>query len=160
MARTGRPPKPTHLKLLAGNPGKRKVNRREPRPKAGRVTPPSWLGKLAKQEWRRVLAAMPAELYTKADRQALAQYCQNTARIRELEGIVTDLGYTCTTDKGYVMQRPEFAMLKNLQQVQIRLMTELGLTPSSRSRIQMPEAPKEDPIDALLFGKRQRPAAG
>src|SRR4051812_41683042 len=120
MAPRGRPPKPTVLKLLAGNPGKRKRNKREPKMKGGKITPPSWLGRAAKIEGTRVLKVAPVGLLTQGDRQMFAQYCQNSARIAELEKIVTDNGYTFLTDKGYVVQRPEIAILRNLQQLQVR----------------------------------------
>ena len=158
MARSGRPPKPSVLKLLAGNPGKRKVNKREPKMAGGTITPPSWLGRVAKLEWKRVLKAAPLGLITQGDRQLFAQYCQNTARIAELEKIVTEQGYTFVTEKGYVAQRPEIAMLKGLQHLQVRICAELGLSPSSRSRIELaPDNPlaKSDPAEDLLFGKRR-----
>jgi len=157
MAR-GRKPKPTVLKLLAGNPGKRKQNKREPKMKGGKISPPSWLGRAAKLEWTRVLKVAPLGLLTQGDRQLFAQYCQNSARIAELEKIVTDNGYTFVTDKGYVVQRPEIAILRNLQQLQVRICAELGLSPSSRSRIELaPDAPiaATDPAEDLLFGNRR-----
>ena len=40
---SGPPPTPTALKLLRGNPGKRRINRNEPKPPPSPVDPPSWL---------------------------------------------------------------------------------------------------------------------
>jgi P27 family predicted phage terminase small subunit len=105
-----------------------------------------------------VLRVAPVGLLTQGDRQIFAQYCQNAARIAELEKIVTDNGYTFLTDKGYVVQRPEIAILRNLQQLQVRICGELGLSPSSRSRIELaPDAPiaETDPAEDLLFGNRR-----
>ena len=36
-------PKPTALKVLQGNPGKRAINHNEPKPPMEPVTPPDWL---------------------------------------------------------------------------------------------------------------------
>ena len=151
----GRKPKPTHIKLLTGNPGKRKVNTREPKPAAGAPTCPGWLNRAAKVEWRRILKDSPVGLVTKLDRQVLAQYCQNVARIAELEQIVDEQGYTFLSEKGYVCQRPEMGMLKNLQTIQRALCAELGFSPSSRSRVTIAAPPAtQDPDEAFLFGKR------
>ena len=43
---TGRKPKPTQLKLVTSNPGKRKVNRKEAKAKAAIPAPPAWFDPL------------------------------------------------------------------------------------------------------------------
>ena len=50
----GRPPKPTALKALAGNPGKRPLNQAEPKFEARVMRAPAHLSDEAKREWRRV----------------------------------------------------------------------------------------------------------
>ena len=50
----GRKPKPTALKKLEGNPGKRKLNTKEPMPGKGMPDCPKWLFPEAKKEWERV----------------------------------------------------------------------------------------------------------
>src|SRR3990167_6403207 len=47
----GRPPKPTALKLLQGNPGKRRLNANEPAPPPASTEPPDWLDELARAFW-------------------------------------------------------------------------------------------------------------
>lgn len=155
MARTGRPPKPTVLKLLAGNPGKRKINRAEPKISGGTVTPPSWLGKAAKAEWRRLAKVLPNGLVTPADRQVFAQYCQSVARLAEVERAIDEHGMTFLSENGYPCQRPEVTIAKGLHQQLRGLESDLGLTPSSRSRIQIPQTPPKDATEDMLFGKRR-----
>ena len=71
----GRRPKPTALKKLEGNPGKRKLNEREPKFE-GRATCPKDLDPLAKKEWRRVCRQLEEKnLLTTVDRNSLAAYC-------------------------------------------------------------------------------------
>ena len=60
MAARGRKPKPTALKVLEGNPGKRPLNDHEPIPPKGELKCPSWLLPEAKRNgsgwhprWRR-----------------------------------------------------------------------------------------------------------
>ena len=54
MKTPGPPPTPTNLKLLRGNPGKRKLNANEPDPAPAIPPCPSHLDKVAKKEWRRI----------------------------------------------------------------------------------------------------------
>lgn len=154
----GRKPKPTHIKLLTGNPGQRKINRREPVPRAGVPTPPSFLGRAAKQEWRRCLQDSPPGLVSRLDRHVLALYCMNAARIAELQQVLEEQGMTVVTGTGYPMPRPEMGIQTKLQTIQARLCAELGFSPSSRSRVTMAEPPAKDPDEELLFGGR--PARG
>src|SRR5262245_9506007 len=84
---------PTTLKILRGNPGKRRVNRAEPQFKIEPLPePPGFLDKLAKQEWRRVaLELHQLGLLTVADRNAFAAYCQAYARwVRAEEALLVN----------------------------------------------------------------------
>ena len=54
----GRKPKPTAIKKLEGNPGKRKLNTKEPIPVKGMPTCPEWLLPEAKKEWDRLADLM------------------------------------------------------------------------------------------------------
>ena len=71
----GRPPKPTALRILQGNAGKRRLNLAEPKPELG-AKPPAWLCDAARFEWD-ALAPMLTRLgvLTEADAHALAIYC-------------------------------------------------------------------------------------
>lgn len=53
MAQSGRKPKPTAIKVLEGNPGKRELNEYEPKPAKKAPRCPSWLEDEAKKEWKR-----------------------------------------------------------------------------------------------------------
>ncbi len=54
----GRRPKPTALKLIAGNPGKRPLNRNEPKPAHSVPTCPAHLSPTGKAEWKRLAHEM------------------------------------------------------------------------------------------------------
>lgn len=51
----GRRPKPTHLKVVTGNPGKRKLNDKEPTPAKEIPGPPAHLTDWGKVAWGRLL---------------------------------------------------------------------------------------------------------
>ena len=77
MAIRGRKPKPTALKLLEGNPGKRPINEHEPIPPKGTVKCPTWLEPEAKKERKRLAPSLEAMgVLTQADLTAFAGYCQ------------------------------------------------------------------------------------
>ena len=65
----GRTPKPTRLKMLTGNPGKRALNGNEPRPEAAIPECPAELGPVARTEWDRLAGELAAlRLLTNLDR--------------------------------------------------------------------------------------------
>jgi hypothetical protein len=55
MVPRGRKPKPTAVKELAGNPGKRALNKHEPEPTAGDLLCPEGVEGEARREWYRVV---------------------------------------------------------------------------------------------------------
>lgn len=163
----GRKPTPTKLKILRGNPGKREINRKEPKPKppqkdkktgAPKLAPPAYLAEPAKKLFKETLKAAPEGLLTKLDRALLGRWCQNECRIAELEKTLREMGMTFTTEKGYVCQRPELTMINTIQKTQVRMEAEMGFTPSSRSRIEIDVPEEEDKAEEFLFGKRSRTA--
>ncbi len=84
MATRGRKPKPTAIKILEGNPGKRQLNEHEPQPMKKAPSCPKWLEPEAKREWRRLAKTLEAMgVLTEADMAAFAGYCQAYARWKE-----------------------------------------------------------------------------
>lgn len=150
----GPPPKPTMLKRLAGNPGKRPLNDREPRPPAPTRVPyaPRFLSREAKNEWRRMVPAlMDLGLYTEVDQVALVMYCQAYGRWVEAERKIDEDGAVRITDRGYQHQGA-WAQIANKRWSQVRAMlAEFGLTPASRSRLRLGEQEEQDELEALLF---------
>lgn len=136
----GRPPKPTKLKVLAGNPGKRPLNMNEPKPKPVAPKCPAWLDKEAKREWKRVAPELEKlGLLTVVDGSALAAYCQAYARWRQAEEMIRREGLTITTETGYVMPHPAVKIAEKSMQLIRGFCNEFGLTPSSRAKMTVPE---------------------
>ena len=82
MAQRGRKPKPTAVKVLEGNPGKRSLNTGEPKPEKKAPRCPAWLEDEAKKEWKRMAKQLEhLGILTEIDMAAFAGYCQQvTAR--------------------------------------------------------------------------------
>ena len=150
MARTGRPPKPTQLKVLEGNPGKRRLPATEPQPSTGVSSRPSWLLPEAKREWMRIVPELERlGLLTRVDRAALAAYCQCWARYVEAEADISENGLTFITDKGYEGPRPAVGMAVKMLEKMSLYAGKFGLSPADRVKLATPES-KEDDLDARL----------
>jgi phage terminase small subunit len=81
----GRPPKPTALKLLRGNPGKRPLNDREPKPTLGAEAPTYVRSDpILLAEWKRHAARLLRYgLLTEIDDEALAVLCVLSIQFRD-----------------------------------------------------------------------------
>ena len=150
----GRKPLPSNVVRLRGNPGKRRLNHAEPRP-ATRIPPcPSCLGDEARKEWQR-LAKELAELglLTGLDRGLLAAYCQAHALWVEAVSSIERYGTMVKSPNGYPMQSPYVAVANKQVDIMVRIAAELGMTPSSRTRIRVGDKTPEDPFEAFLQGR-------
>ena len=132
----GRKPKPTALKLIEGNPGKRPINGHEPKPSAARPTCPSHLSPTAKAEWKRLAGELHRiGLLTQADRTALAAYCQAYGKWVEAEKKLAGTPTLLKMPSGYIQLSPWVTISNKQMELMVKYMVELGLTPSSRSRM-------------------------
>lgn len=153
MATRGRKPKPTALKVIEGNPGKRPLNQAEPKPENKAPKCPSWLEKEAKKEWRRMSKVLEAlGILTEVDTAAFAGYCQAYARWKEAEEFLSKHGTIFKTPSGYIQQVPQVSIAQTYLKIMKDFCSEFGLTPSSRSRIVANEKLTEtdDPMERLL----------
>ena len=139
----GRKPKPTLLKLLDGNPGKRPLNDREPVPPDGVPDCPDFLDDTAREEWFRTAQVLKEmQLLSRADRSALAAYCVAYSRWVQAEAQVKKHGMIVKSpDKGFPMKSPFLSIADQTMEEMRKFMVEFGLTPSSRSRIRVPDDP-------------------
>ena len=151
--RAGRKPKPTAIKILEGNPGKRKLNENEPKPLKKAPPCPKWLEPEAKKEWRRLAKALEAMgVLTEADMAAFAGYCQSYARWKEAEERITDRGLVIRTPSGYPQQVPYISIAQQYLKLMQQFAEQFGLTSAARSRIIAGngEGKAVDDMDALL----------
>lgn len=152
----GRKPKPTAVKKLEGNPGKRKLNTREPMPDKGIPDCPKWLLPEAKEEWNRLCEKLnQMGVLTDIDRSAFAAYCQSYARWKEAQEHINSEGATYETEKGMQRPNPYVAICNTEQRLMMSAASEFGLTPFARSRIMAASSVNKNDVDemeALLGG--------
>lgn len=136
----GRKPKPTSLKLVTGNPGKRRIRKTEPKPKRVIPSPPAHVSDRALLAWGALATRLDRlGLLTELDAFALEQLCENYSEIIELREDIIDNGrfQTVTTKSGDRMERarPAATMLADAERRFRGMMVEFGLTPSARTRV-------------------------
>ena len=142
----GRKPKPSRLKLIAGNPGKRPLNPREPRPEAHVPTCPAHLNPSAKAEWKRLARQMyDLGILTDLDRAALAAYCQAYGRWVEAERKLKETPLLIKLPSGYIQPSPWLAIANKQVELMHKYMGDLGLSPVSRTRVSTTTPPGPKP---------------
>lgn len=151
----GRKPKPTEVKKLEGNPGKRALNHKEPKPEIDIPECPPHLKRVAREEWKRITRELiKLKIITRVDRASLVAYCQawedyvNACKELEQEGAVI------ISDKGGAYQNPWVSIKNSAMDRMVRISSEFGMTPSSRTRIKV-EAPDEDDAMAKFLSGRK-----
>src|ERR671929_1500378 len=107
MGLRGPAPKPTAIKRLEGNPGKRKLNEAEPILTSGVPECPDYLDDVAKKEWGRLSAILTAmKVLTEADYIALANLCQSYSTLITAQKQMNKTGILYKSKSGYVQQSP------------------------------------------------------
>src|SRR5271155_6186955 len=90
--------KPTALKKFLGNPGKRKLNDKEPAAPKGVPEMPRFLTIEARAEWKRIVPILcNMGLLTVADGKALAAYCSAYAQLAKAEAAIEKYGILLAT---------------------------------------------------------------
>lgn len=153
MGARGPAPLPTAVKQLRGNPGKRKLNEKEPRP-GGKPSAPRWMTAEAKRQWRRLAPQLHAAgLLTELDGLGLAMLCEAVGQYIEGKELVEREGAVAISDNGNVYQHPAVGLMKSARAEILKWAREFGMTPSARSRISVEGAGEEESLADILFGE-------
>lgn len=157
MGQRGPRPVPAVLKVLAGNPGRRPIQgdgSRGGRLRRGRPDRPPELTDEAAAEWDRVATELEAVgTLAVADRGILAAYClavaDMLAAMAEIHQAGRFVDEPVQSSKGEIVgtrirEHPAVKLLNQATTRVSRLADALGLTPSSRSRTEVPEPPGRD----------------
>ncbi len=153
--RSGPPKTPTSLRMLRGNPGKQALPRNEPEPKAAKPAMPKGMSKRAQAAWKRLAdELLGLGVLTTLDAMALEALCEAYADFIECRELIATHGRTFETETktgAYVVRaRPEVAQLSDAWRRFHAMAAEFGLTPSSRTRIQVKQVEERDPLEELL----------
>jgi len=153
----GPPPKPTALKLVQGNPGKKPLNDAEPVLAVKIPEPPKQLSAAARVEWDRIAPILlDCGLLTDADRDNLGAYCEAVVRFWEAQEHLRQTGYLIRAPSGYPIQNPWYAVMQEAGNTMKSLGQEFGLSPSSRSRIRVDDQKPKDEFESYLKNRGSR----
>ncbi|WP_435931429.1 phage terminase small subunit P27 family [Moraxella bovoculi] len=133
----GRKPKPTAIKELTGNPGKRALNKNEPKfAKITEIEPPSWLTDTAVTMWHTIMPELLSTgVLTVADVHNVEAFCMSYARWREAEKMVESHGVVVVDDSGKLNKNPALTVINETKTQMMKFGALLGLDPSSRTRL-------------------------
>jgi P27 family predicted phage terminase small subunit len=147
----GRRPKPTRMKVLTGNPGKRPLNADEPRPEPKIPECPPELSAVARREWDRLAVELgKLRLLTELDRSALAIYCGAYGLWVEATEAIQKYGTMVKSPSGYPQQSPYVAVANRQAEIMMRIASEFGFTPASRGRIATTVKDSKDLVDLMV----------
>ena len=157
----GTKPKPTHLKLVTGNPGKRTLNRKEAKAKAAIPVPPAHLTADAVEEWERVATELfNLGILSEIDRAALAAYAMAYGRWVQAERAIARMaekdqltgGLMIKTSNGNAIQNPLVGTANKAASDMVRYAAEFGFTPAARARVRAEQRDKASDPAAAYFG--------
>lgn len=130
------------------------------RPPADKVRPPSWLGKAAKREFRRIVKVLEqTKLLTNADVDVLAVYCDALVRYAEASQAVEAEGVTVQGASGPI-QNPAVLVATKYAAIMARLGPRLGLDPSGRASLAIPRKRETKDEFEEKFGQPVQVRAG
>ena len=148
--------KSAHLEALHGNPGRRRL---PPKTTLGKSPPvmPSYLSPRAQAVWQKIVPDMERlEILDRIDEDILAQYCSAQAKYLMADSMLDDPDdFSITSNRGEVMLSQWYKIYDKEASRVARLADKLGLTPSSRRRLELEFKREEtkDPYDAFRRGR-------
>ena len=160
MGKRGPRPEPTIIKMAKGNPGKRPLNKSEPKPPSDDITPPDWVTGVARSKWDEVVPKLIGMgVMTNADVDTIARYCtMHEQFVKYLEQVRRGLDVLVIRDeKGkvkYMQSTPAATMMTKLAASMLRIEQEFGLTPSARSGLSGSQPQQESVLAKFLARKK------
>lgn len=146
----GRKPKPAARKLLAGNPGKRAINKNEPQfTPITHADPPEWFDDTARQMWETVIYELCAQrvLYV-TDLHNVVLFCSAFRNWHESQLEIMRTGITIETEFGLKKNPALTAANETMRQI-ATFGSLLGLDPASRQRLITPKQGGDNPFKNL-----------
>lgn len=147
MTVPGPKPTPTHLRVVRGD-RKDRINAAEP--KASKRAPkcPAYFCDDAKRVWRRITVQLKTMgILSEADADVIAAYCNAVVSYERATQQVDQVGILVEGRRDGLVTNPAVRVQRDAAQLIRQLGSELGLTPSSRSRLATPEETSDDFLD-------------
>lgn len=156
MSTRGRKPTPTAVKKLQGNPGKRPIARREPKPQTA-VKRPHGLGQgLQRRFWDEHAPELERlQILTGVDAAAFRLMAEHYAlavqAVHELRKPTEEGGGLTIEGRDGAKKNPLAQVFRDNSIAFKAWATEFGMTPSARARLQLPEEAEQLSLAEMLF---------
>lgn len=161
----GRPAKPTEVKRLEGNPGKRplpeqKIGSTIPGLNGSIPKPPTDMGKDGKRLWKQVWTSGEKWLSPDADYPIIMELCHVYDDAEVIRKMIAkgEVERWYITGQGQIVQHPAVSQLKNARVLMNSYYAALGFSPADRARLGLAEVKDSDPLDELLKRRLKRRA--
>ena len=148
----GRKPIPTHLKLLSGNPGKRAINHAEPKPESKAPPQPPDMDPDEMQAWNYVTGELEKMgILASSDLGFITAYCSHWGTYTRAKRAFQEGGSqdVVTTITGSLKKSPYLQIMESALRNVERTASELGLTPTSRTRIHVDKLDNRPMVERL-----------
>jgi P27 family predicted phage terminase small subunit len=171
MGRRGPPKKPTQLRILQGNPGKRSLNTDEPKPPRAQASePPADLDAAAQEIWIENVPRLEAlGLLSVLDLATFWRYCDLRSKFKKAKDFLDKNGFCYAIyheqTEGeiaahakprlkYMAQFPQVNIYSQLSKEITRLEQNFGMTPASRAGLNVipPENQTGETTEDFLYG--------
>ena len=168
MATPGRKPKSAASKRLAGNPGKRALSDAEPKPNAKAPNMPKHLDGEAAKAWRWLVRELRAmRLLASSDLALMTIYCDTWGQYVAIraqlakQGVAQFILQSKRTGKDGVerstfYRNPLVDTESMLKKQLVTCLSEMGLSPVSRARLQVKKGEAADPMAELIARMTER----
>lgn len=149
----GRKPKPSSLKIIQGTYREDRANLRELKPTGDLALPPSYFTDEQKDVWSYAIENAPKGLLKKLDISVLEIWVTAYVHYREAAQKIRISGQVIKSPSGYPIVNPYLGNMNKQAMIMMKAASEMGFTPTSRSKIVMAEeAVSSDPWEALANG--------
>jgi P27 family predicted phage terminase small subunit len=136
MARSGRTPKPTALRILHGD-RKDRINYREPVPAVGPMEPPDGMSDEVRAVWDFTVHHLTVMgLAMPSDRECLRAYCEAVVGHAKASAVVARSAILVKGLHGTLVRNPALQIQRDMAKTLLRFAQEFGLTPAARTRIE------------------------
>lgn len=146
----GRKKKPTELKIIEGTYRKDRDNPLAPKVTGDLVSPPSYFSEAQSEVWKYAIENAPKGLLKKLDISILEIWVTAYVTYRESYAMVQEMGQVVTSPSGYPIVNPYLSNMNKQASIMMKAASELGFTPTSRSKVSIEQESVEDDPWAMI----------
>ena len=145
MGKRGPAKTPTKLTILRGNPGKRPINKNEPKYPSAGIQCPHWLDLAARKEWKRLAPNLKKMgLLTNVDVSELARYCKTHSEYLKAVEFLDKHGLVyprrdADGNTTSLVKYPHINIAHEAAMICHRIASKFGFTPSDRTGLTVPD---------------------